>query len=124
MMFDLLCIFLIYRKAKWQTRRKYNPKRRPAIPGQMHKLKIDRTKDVYGYIEIIDVYPQKFGDITQFDAQAEGFDSIEEYKEYFQKVNGPHKDDDLIWVVSFRRIQFMDVKANDTIDKKLMELVK
>ena len=124
MMFDLLCIFLIYRKGKWQTRRKYNPKRRPAIPGQIHKLKIDRTQDVYGYIEIIDVYTQKFGSIDQFDAQAEGFDTIQEYKEYFQKVNGPHEDNDLIWVVTFKKLDFMDVKVKDTVNKKLIELIK
>ena len=124
MMFDLLCIFLIHRKGKWQTRRKYNPKRRPAIPGQIHKLKIDRTQDVYGYIEIIDVYTQKFGSIDQFDAQAEGFDTIQEYKEYFQKVNGPHEDNDLIWVVTFKKLDFMDVKVKDTVNKKLIELIK
>lgn len=124
MMFDLLCVFLIHRQGKWQTRRKYNPNRRPAIPGQVHKIKIDRTKDVYGYIEILKVYPQKFGDITHFEATAEGFKSVEEYKEYFQKVNGPHNDDDLIWVVTFRKIDSLDVKVNDTINKKLMELIK
>lgn len=124
MMFDLLCVFLIHRQGKWQTRRKYNPNRRPAIPGQVHKIKIDRTKDVYGYIEILKVYPQKFGDITHFEATAEGFKSVKEYKEYFQKVNGPHNDDDLIWVVTFRKIDCLDAKINDTINKKLMELVK
>lgn len=124
MMFDLLCLFLIYRKGKWQTRRRYTPGRRPAVPGHTHKIKIDRTPDVYGYIEIKDVYVQKFGDIDQFDAQAEGFTSVHEYKEYFQKVNGPHEDDDLIWVVTFRKLDFMDVKVKDTIDKKLMELIK
>ena len=124
MMFDLLCVFLIYRRGKWQTRRKYTPGRRPAVPGHTHKIKIDRTPDVYGYIEIEKVYPQKFGDITLFEATAEGFTSVHEYKEYFQKVNGPHEDDDLIWVVTFRKLDFMDVKVKDAINKKLMELIK
>ena len=74
--------------------------------------------------EFIDVYTQKFGSIDQFDAQAEGFDTIQEYKEYFQKVNGPHEDNDLIWVVTFKKLDFMDVKVKDTVNKKLIELIK
>lgn len=103
-MFDKLCIEKIYNEGKWQTRRRYNPSRRPAIPGSIHKLKIDRTKNVYGYIEINNVYSQRFGDISEFDAQAEGFNSVEEYKDYFQSINGEHNPDDMIWVVCFRRM--------------------
>lgn len=123
-MFDLLCLFLIYRKGKFETRRKYNPKKRPAIPGQTHKIKIDRTKDVYGYIKILDVYAQKFGDINEYDVKNEGFESIDKYKEYFQKINGKHNDDDLIWVVRFKKLDCYSMKIQETIDKKIMELMK
>lgn len=87
---------------KITTRRLFNPKRRPAIPGKTHKIKIDRTPVVYGEIEIIDCYPQKFGRMTEVDAHLEGFNSLWEYKKYFFKKNGFIEDDELVWVVDFR----------------------
>lgn len=87
---------------KITTRRLFNPKRRPAIPGKIHKIKIDRTPIVYGEIEIIDCYPQKFGRMTEVDAHLEGFDNLWEYKKYFFKKNGFIEDDELVWVIDFR----------------------
>lgn len=83
MMFDKKTKNLICNGLKVVTRRKFNPNKRPAIPGAVHKIKIDRTKKVYGEIEIIACYPQKFGDITEDDAHYEGFNSLWEYKKYF-----------------------------------------
>lgn len=83
MMFDKKTKNLICNGLKVVTRRKFNPDKRPAIPGAIHKIKIDRTKKVYGEIEIIACYPQKFGDITESDAHYEGFNSLREYKKYF-----------------------------------------
>ena len=40
--------------------------------------------------------------MTETDAHLEGFDSLEEYKQYFYKVNGYVDDEDLVWVVDFR----------------------
>lgn len=113
MMFDKLCIEKIYNEGKWQTRRRYNPSRRPAIPGSIHKLKIDRTKNDYGLIEILRVFPQMFYEITEEDAVAEGFDSLQEYKEYFWKINGYHNPFDMIWVVHFRRIKYAVPELNE-----------
>lgn len=119
-MFDKLCIEKIYNEGKWQTRRRFNPSRRPAVPGAIHKLKIDRTRNTYGLIEIGTVYPQRFGDISESDAKAEGFNSIDEYKEYFQAINGRHEADDLIWVVCFRRLWGMtpDIEEGEKVPKE------
>ena len=57
MMFDKKTKNLICNGLKVVTRRKFNPDRRPAIPGAIHKIKIDRTKKVYREIEIISCYP-------------------------------------------------------------------
>ena len=113
MMFDKLCIEKIYKNDKWQTRRRYNPSRRPAIPGAIHKLKIDRSKNDYGLIEILNVFPQMFCEITEEDAIAEGFNNLQEYKEYFWKVNGYHNPLDIIWVVHFRRIKYAVPELNE-----------
>lgn len=102
MMFDKKTKNLICNGWKIVTRRKFNPDRRPAIPRAIHKIKIDRTKKVYGEIEIIACYPQKFGNITEAEAHYEGFDSLWEYKKYFFKKNGFIESNDLIWVIEFR----------------------
>ena len=102
MMFDKKTKNLICNGWKVVTRRKFNPNRRPAIPGTTHKIKIDRTKKVYGKIEIIACYPQKFGDITESDAHHEGFNSLREYKKYFFEKNGFTESNDLIWVIEFK----------------------
>lgn len=92
------------------TRRLFNPNRRPAIPtsesGKTHKIKTDRTPIVYGELEIIACYDQRFGDMTERDAKLEGFNSLQEYKEYFYRVNGHIDDDDPVWVVEFKPIWF------------------
>lgn len=102
MMFDKKTKDMICDGWKITTRRLYNPNKRPAIPGKIHKIKIDRTKTVYGEIEIIDCYPQKFGKMNEVDAHHEGFDSLWEYKRYFYKINGFIPDNELVWVVDFR----------------------
>ena len=90
------------------TRRLYNPKRRPAIPahegGKPHRIKIDRTPVVYGEIDILACYTGTLGEMTEEDAKLEGFDTLQEYKEYFYRVNGYIDDDELIWVVEFEPI--------------------
>lgn len=86
------------------TRRLYNPERRPGVPGARHKIKIDRTPTVYGEIDILACYPQRFGDMTEEDAKLEGFDSLQEYKEYFYRVNKYIDDDELVWVMEFKLV--------------------
>ena len=104
MMWDDHTIEMIHYGIKTETRRLYNPKRRPGIPGHPQKLKKDRTPNVWGQIKILSCEPQRFGDITEEDARNEGFFSVEEYKEYFYKTNGYISDDDLVWVIKFKKL--------------------
>ena len=108
MMFDLETKNAICRRCKSVTRRLYNSNRRPAIPehegGKPHKIKIDRTRMVYGEIRILACYTSTLGDMTEEDAKLEGFHDLEEYKQYFYKVNGYIDDDVLIWVVEFEPV--------------------
>lgn len=108
MMFDLLTMYAICMGCKSVTRRLYNPDRRPAIPahegGKPHKIKINRTPTVYGQIKILACYTSTLGAMTEKDAKLEGFDTLQEYKEYFYRVNGYIGDDELIWVVEFEPI--------------------
>ena len=97
-------MLLIHYRLKTETRRLYNPARRPAVPGGKIWLKIDRTPKRYGQLEILSCEPQRFGDMTQEDAHNEGFRNLAEYKKYFYEVNGQISDDDLVWVVKFKPI--------------------
>ena len=101
-MYDGKCVSWMCNRQKDETRRLYNPKKRPGIPGTIHWIKKDRTPKVYGQYLVLSCEPQRFGDLTDEDAQHEGnFKNAQEYKEYFYSVNGHIADDDLVWVMKF-----------------------
>lgn len=102
MMFDRYCLDKILDGEKCVTRR-IPTGRRPAVPGRIHRLKIDRTKDVYGLILITDCYLGRIGDIDDKEAKREGFSSREEYIDYFMDINNIDilSYYDLVWVVEF-----------------------
>ena len=99
--YDEKCMLLMDKREKDTTRRLFNPKKRPGIPGKIHWIKIDRTPTVYGQYKVISCYPQRFGDMNEVDAHHEGFDSLWEYKKYFYSVNGFIEDDEFVWVMEF-----------------------
>ena len=103
-MFDKQTLDLILKGKKTQTRRLRKNEIQPANPGNIHKLKIDRTDKSYGYIEILSCDKAVFGDITETDARKEGFKNIEEYTEYFVSVNGEVKKNTPIWVINFKLV--------------------
>lgn len=108
MMFDKRTKNAICYGWKFVTRRLFKGPIRPAVPtaesGKLHKIKIDRSKKVYGELEIIDCYTSTLGLMTEKDAHLEGFDSLQEYKEYFYSKNGFIDDDETIWVIEFRPV--------------------
>ena len=88
MMFDNYCIEKILNKEKCVTRRlPAKNGRRPAVPGTIHKLKKDRTKDVYGKILINSCTLTLIKDINDKEAKMEGFNSRKEYIDYFMDIN-------------------------------------
>lgn len=101
MMFDRLTMEMIVDGRKTVSRRIMRNNKRPAIPNSVHTLKIDRTKDIYGYIYITNVKKEKWSMINEYEAKREGFDNLEQYKQYFYKINGYIGGDDLVWVVNF-----------------------
>lgn len=101
-MYDDKCINWMCNRQKSETRRLYNPNKRPGVPGTIHWIKKDRTPKVYGQYLVLSCEPQRFGDLTDEDAKHEGdFKNAQEYKEYFYSVNGHITDDDLVWVMKF-----------------------
>ena len=100
MIFDVYCVSQILAGNKTVTRRMSNG-RRPAVPGHIHKLKIDRTNKTYGSILINSCDIVRLGDLTNEEAIREGFNDKEHYMRYFHYLNGDVDDDELIWRVSF-----------------------
>lgn len=100
MMFDVYCISQILAGNKNVTRRLVG-KRRPAIPGRNHWLKIDRSKKTYGLIHIESCRLEKLGDLTNKEAIREGFNDKEHYLQYFRHINGNVSEDELVWRVEF-----------------------
>lgn len=104
MMFDMYCIEKILAGEKCVTRRLIKPGgRRPAIPGTIHLLKVDRTPKTFGKIFINSLTQTQIRDIDEKEAKMEGFDSVKEYIDYFMDVNNIDilSDYDWVWRVRF-----------------------
>lgn len=103
MMFDKLCIEKILNGEKTVTRRVKRNNRKPAIPGTIHKLKIDRTPKVYGYIKILSCTIEEHILNVGDDYIKEGFVDKQEFFDYWLNVNFPYCSDP-IWRVEFELV--------------------
>ena len=87
MLFQKEHVDLIISGRKTQTRRIW--KRRMAKPGAIHKCKTARySKDYFARIEILEVYKERFGNVSEDDAKAEGYLSKHEFTNAFFRING------------------------------------
>lgn len=72
--------------------------------GAVRQAKTGYNKDSeFAKLKIISVRQERLGLITLADAYAEGYDSIEEYKEVFIRIYGSWDAELLVWVIDFRR---------------------
>lgn len=102
MLFDKFCIEKILSGQKDVTRR-IPCGRRPAVPGKIHKLKTNRTKKTYGLILIEECELTLVKDIDDKEAKREGFNTRQEYIDYFMEVNNIDilTEYDLLWRIKF-----------------------
>lgn len=96
MLFTEALIELILIGRKTQTRRSSGRWRlgRQPIQGARYK--------VAGYIEVLDKYRQRLGDIRPEEARAEGFASVEEFQKAWTKMNGSWDPGVEVWVYVFK----------------------
>ena len=110
MMFDKFCIEKILSGYKTVTRRIKRNNKRPAIPGKIHKLKIDRTDKTYGYIRIISCDKESIEatmNMNQVEAIKEGFNDADEFKRYWLDKN-PNRSNE-VWRVEFELLNKNEV---------------
>jgi len=86
---------------KWETRRQWS---RPMTKvGGIYQVRISRHKKGYHFlILVLAMRKSKLGAMTSDDAIAEGFSSLDKFKECWKKVNGTFDPDEEVTVIRFR----------------------
>jgi hypothetical protein len=67
----------------------------------------DYSKITRKYIRITKVYPKRLGDFNDKDGKKEGFNNLEEFKNYWkhEKKLGKWDDNRIVWVHEFELIE-------------------
>jgi hypothetical protein len=82
---------------KTQTRRTWKTPR--AKVGSTHLLKTQMlSSENFGRIEILNVHREPLSSMTDIDARAEGYDTLDEFRVVWERINGPGSWDPDLWV--------------------------
>jgi len=98
MMFKRNLLELVLSGLKTQTRRLH---KHTLKKGRTYTLKKNYYKNTGEYIKITRVAHQRLGDITKDDAEKEGFNSIEEFRNAWIRINGSWDPDMEVVVYDF-----------------------
>jgi hypothetical protein len=96
---------------KTQTRRRINPGRRFLYrAGKSYSVKPRRTQAGVARIEVVNIRQEPLGEMTHEDALAEGFASVDEYRQLWIKQYGAFDPEERVWVIEFRLLNELIVK--------------
>ena len=77
--------------------------------GSNHQLKISFFAKPFAIVEIIGVRQEKLGDISESDAESEGFKTPAEFIESYREIHKLADTDDIseteVWVVEFKTVE-------------------
>ena len=100
--------------SKVQTRRLST---RTYTPGRTYGVTCRRYQKPQAHITILRASQQRLGDITLADVKAEGFNTLEEFKETWAKINGNWNPDQIVTAYEFRKIE--KAKEQNTTTEKV-----
>jgi hypothetical protein len=93
---------LILQGRKSQTRRVATAKTCRYHTGRSYSVQPGRGKSAVGRITVTDVRLETLGEINLQDARREGFQTRDEFFDYWRDLHGGVNFDLLVWVISFR----------------------
>jgi hypothetical protein len=108
LLFKEVHVPLILSGTKTQTRRLWA--KRHAKPGTIHKAKTRMlSTECFALLRIERCYKQRLGDMTLAEVIAEGYKSLEDYKQALETINKNKKfqwnPDTVVWVVDFKVVE-------------------
>ena len=88
--------------------------------GHTYGARCRRYDKTAAHITILRTFQQRLGDITLEDVKAEGFNTLEEFKETWTKINGAWNPDQIVTAYEFRLCS----KTGNPNDSKINVLFK
>lgn len=72
--------------------------------GSIHQARLSYYAKPFARLRILSVRQERLGNISEKDARREGYESIEEYQEVFERIYGRWIPDKIVWVIDFEVI--------------------
>ena len=76
--------------------------------GSRHQFKTSYFSEAFAIAEISSVRQEKLGDISQADAESEGFNSPGEFLKSYREIHKLDESDDIaeteVWVIEFKKV--------------------
>jgi len=95
-------IRLIKEGRKTQTRRNH---RHEWKVGRIYLVKASWYGPIEGYIRITRKFRQKLGDISPEEIRKEGFQSLEEFRQVWEEINGGWNPEEVVTVYEFEEVK-------------------
>lgn len=99
-------LFQLYHKGpvltggKTETRRLW--KRSRARVGAVHQARLTLFGEPFALLEILNVHEERLGDISEDSVHREGYDTLEDFKDAWTRINGSWDPDVVPFVVRFK----------------------
>ncbi|KKN69176.1 hypothetical protein LCGC14_0443520 [marine sediment metagenome] len=101
MIFRAPLLDLVLAGKKTQTRRIVHLDPCRYLVGRDYAVQPGRGKKAVARIRVLAVRKEAVGAITAADARAEGFDTPQDFRDYWNELYGWYKAERLVWVIDF-----------------------
>lgn len=97
----------------WTVEREDKVQEKVLLRGDRHKWRTGRTYAVQpgrnqpavARIRLLDIRYQLLGHVSEAEARAEGYASLEEFREAWGHIHGDYEPEQPVWVLEFRLVQ-------------------